>query len=79
MADASAASGSIAEADELMKVARGVLQLQDMADVNRNCISVAALCFETTLQDHFKPPKGPNDPAVCLDRAAGFRIYTNTC
>ncbi|WP_167550416.1 hypothetical protein [Paracoccus marcusii] len=36
----------MAEADELMKVARGVLQLQDMADVNRNCISASALCFE---------------------------------
>lgn len=53
MADASAASGSIAEADELMEVARGVLQLQDMADVNRNCISASALCSEPSFQDHF--------------------------
>ena len=63
----------------LIEDLEGSLQLQDMADVNRNCISVAALCFETTLQDHFKPPKGPNDPAVCLERAAGLRIYINTC
>ncbi|WP_282029862.1 hypothetical protein [Paracoccus marcusii] len=43
----------MAETDDLMEVAKGVLQLQDMADVNRNCISASALCSEPSFQDHF--------------------------
>jgi hypothetical protein len=27
----------------------------------------------------FDPPSGSDDPAVCLERAAGLRIYINTC
>lgn len=37
----------------LIEDLEGSLQLQDMADVNRNCISASGLCFGTSLQDHF--------------------------
>ena len=30
----------------MTRVRRGVLQLQDMADVNQNCILASALCFD---------------------------------
>ena len=37
----------------LIEDLEGSLQLQDMADVNRNCISVAALCSEPSFRNHF--------------------------
>ena len=34
-----------------------VLQLQDMRNVNQNCILASALCFDPSLQDHFSRPR----------------------
>ena len=33
----------------MTRVRGGVLQLQDMADVNQNCILASALCFDPSL------------------------------
>ena len=43
----------------------GVLQLQDMADVNQNCILASALCFAPSLPDHFSRPRTGQHRGQC--------------
>lgn len=60
------------------RVREGVLQLQDMRNVNQNCILASALCFAPSLQDHFSSCQTGHHRGQCdpLSNIAGSTYIT---